>query len=666
VAERHFPLDANGNGSILEMNLGVNIQDNYLKMRVGEAEYLKDMLYQKDTPIKRDPFSQYNTEDWSGIYPFRGAHQYIDKSNVSRILAATSTGAITEIDTASHTDRVTGLSVNTEVTFETALGRVITANGAEAPRVGDETDWRVFGAIAAVSDLDVAATGSGSFTGTWYHIVIPVKEISEDVAEIYADWSNVIETTAVSKAQFGLTWTDIVDTRIDKYWVFRTRAGNTGPYYRVARVDPGDESYTDTTTDANLSVIKSPLQGVWGTCPIAKYVAYSGNRVAMGNLVNEENAVQVSQRASGKYDVEAFHTGNQSKVLAPGNGPLTGIKAIGDRGDETRETNHLFMGQNGSCYLLPETDPRQPLIEISGEIGLIGPGAIAQWNSYVFWVDKKRGLVYWRFGQDQPWKIGDKIDPVFFGGGNLKLLANQGDDNIKLEVWNDQLKIITKNNSTTTGGDRAYLLDLSSFIPADEKTARETARFTGPFYNQNSDQSKTLGFSFCLPLLDRTLLLFDNQNGTILKNDSTATQDYIGGDLVNIQHRISTGALLAIGLSREKAITYAYVNHFSSSDHTLYVMGEYSKINVEVDLEVINTSYEWFDDDDETFPWETDSGDPYPWSYDSFGSEGPVNWGAQGKWFRLDLQGNDTDKNYAFFGFAFKWRFNANTTVSWV
>ena len=344
---RHFPTTIEGEG-IWEPLGGINLFDNVLKMSSNECVFLQEMLYNRNTPIKRFPFTQHSTEDWSAETPFRGATEYIDADDSARILFATENGKIVEyVNDSSSTDRVTGLSTGADVNFSSAIGRVIAANGSDDPRVGEKTTWRQFGAAPSIGDLATAASGSGSFTGTWLHIVIPVKEIDSNTAEIYGDWSNITTTTAASDAQFDLTWTDVVDTRVDKYWVFRTKDATSGPFFRVDRVNTSVQAYTDTTTDANLSAIKSPLLGVWGEAPQSKYVAYSGNRVAMAHITDtadQENAFQLSQIMANTYDGEAFPTEGHT-IFCPGPGSLTGVKAIGNTGEDIRK-NHLFVGQS--------------------------------------------------------------------------------------------------------------------------------------------------------------------------------------------------------------------------------------------------------------------------------------------------------------------------------
>ncbi len=637
MPHHHYPKDRNRNDSVAEINLGLNLTDNILKTKVGEAVVLQNMQYERNTPIKRDMFSQKSTETWSGEGRFRGGHEYIDRDNTSRLLFGVNTGKIVEFTNASSSsERVTGLTVGGDIRFTDNLGRVVAVNGNEAPRVGEGASWRIFGAIAKVTDLAVAASGSGSFTGTYLHIVIPVKEISADVAEIYGDWSNIISTVAASDGQFDLTWSDIVDSRITKYWVFRTKVGVGAPFFRVARVAPAAEAYTDTTADASLSAQKPPALGTWGTAPISKYVAFSGNRIVMAHLLDnadEENALHVSQLSSNSFDTEAYNT-QGAKIFVPGGGPITGILGVGETGEESRRTNHLFIGQPKSAWLLPETDTKQRIIEISGEVGLINDRAIAQWNSYIFWVDRKRGLVFWRVGQDSPWEIGDKIAPIFFGGGNQTLTKNQTDANITLEVWNDQLLITVRDDNTKTGANKTYLMDLTNFQPVDRITAEQTARFTGPWTGP--------GMDFYVALADRELVLFDSENNEILKNDTTAIQDYIGGTNTNAQVKILSGAFLKESLRLIKTPHFAYIYHFTDNVPIVRLRGEFDKEITDINISVVSYSLEWDD-----IVW-----DDLTWLFPAFQAEGPVNFGTHAKFWQLEIIKDDTDNNYAFFGFA--------------
>jgi hypothetical protein len=634
---KHFPTDKYRNPLAYQLNGGINLLDRLLLMRSGESCILKDLYYKKDTLIKRYPFTRYSTEDWSSEAPFKGLTEYIDTDNNKRLLFATQIGKIHEYLTASSSvERVSGLTVGQDVFFSSILGRVVAVNGSDAPKVGDKTSWREFGALPAVSTLAVTPSGSGSFTGTWLHIVVPVKEIDSDTAEIYADWSNIITSIASANSQFDLTWTDVVDSRINKYWVFRTQIGVQGPFYRVARVNTGVQAYTDTTTDANLEVIKAPLSGRWGQAPTGKFCAFSGSRLAMANFSSEENAVHVTMRVNNTYDCEGFPISDH-KIYIPGDGPITGIAGIGDRGNESNRTNHLFIGQLKSCYLLPETDPKQKLIEISGEIGLINNRAIVQHGSYIFWVDGRKGLVFWKIGMDAPWVITDKIKPIFLGGGNQSLTENQADSDITLSIYEDQLLITVRDDSSKNGCNKIYLMDLNSFIPDDESTARKTARFTGPWEGP--------GFALMLELSDKTLLSFDNENEEILHHDSTATKDYIKGESINVKPRILTGPFLNTVLSPVKHVNYFYLYHYSESVPSVQLIGEYGTTQTPVIVTPITYGFLWDD-----ITW-----DDIEWLEPTWQAEGPVDWNARGKWFQLDINKDDSDIGYAFFGFALKY-----------
>ncbi len=620
---------------------GLNLEDELFEMLPGEASILQNLLYRKNTPVKRSPFVRKSTESWGGTTPFRGIHEYIDQDNTSRLLIGTNDGKIKEFSSAtSHNDRVTGLGSGNEIRFADAIGRVVSVNGEDAPRVGNGTSWRVFGALAAISNLAVAASGSGSFTGTYLHIVIPVKEIDSNNAEIYGDWSNIITTVAASDGQFDLTWTDISDSRCDKYWVFRTKVNVGAPFFRVARVDISTEAYTDTTADADLESINPPALGVWGTAPIAKYTAAAGNRIVMAHLLDnadEENVIQVSRAAANTYDCEAFdHSYGQGRVRCPGSGPIMGILGVGESGDESRRTNHTFIGQPRSCWLLPETDPTQRLIQISDDIGLINDRAVAQWNAYIFWIDKKKGLVFWRIGQASPWEIGDKINPVFFGGGNQTLTANQGDANISLKVWNDQLWITVRDDTTKECANKCYVMDLNAFIPDSEAMAKETARFTGPEVGPC--------FGFLYPLVNKNMVILDSHNETILQDDSTEDQDYVTED-TNVIVKIMTAPFLALTPTNDKDIRILEIFHYTNSDPTVKIYVEYGHIVTDVDVDVIQYNFTWDD-----IAW-----DDIDWVEPSWRAEGPVDWGTVGRWFRLYIEKDDADTNYAFGGFACKY-----------
>lgn len=619
------------------------MQDNFLKMRLGECAVLKNIRYVKNTPVKRSGFTRWNNQSWLDYGVFKSAHEYIDNDDVTRVLVGTNNGKILEVTTTTRTKKVTGLDSNSDIRFTSALGRVIAVNGANAPRVGNKTVWREFGALPAVSDLAVAASGTGSFTGNFIHIVVPVKELASGTAEIYGDWSNIITTTAASDAQFDLTWTDVSDSRVEKYWIYRTKANLSGPLYYVAAVNTGVEAYTDTMTDANLSATTAPYLGLWGTAPVAKYVAYSGDRVTLANLSGEENAIHFSQRAANPYDVEAFPNANSpeiSKIYVPGNGPIKGTKTIGAIGADGKQTNHLFVGQPSSCYLIKDTDPKERIIEISNKIGLINDKAVAQWSSYIFWVDPIEGLMFWKEGLERPWKIGDKIDPIFFGGGNQGQTENQSNSDITMTVYDDQLMITVRNDGTATEGKETYLMDLNSFYPTDEEVAAKTAIFTGPWSNTG------LGMAFYLPLAERKLLLFDNQNLEILKYDGTSVVDYIGGTETLAKPRVLTGAFLNETLRNRKSMTRVWVFCYSDNAPTVRVKGDFGNLNVAATMVVPAYKFDWVDDDGDEFEW-----DDITWGLDGWYAEGGVDFNNYSRWFQLDVEWNTIPNNaLAIFG----------------
>ncbi len=644
----HFPTDEKGSPSQLQITDGLNLEDNLLEMQSSEAAMLREMLYKKNTPIQREPFSKYSTVDYSLIAPFKGSFEYNDLDGNKRLLTATDNGKILEWTAAgTNADRVTGLTVSMDGRFAPVLGHVVVANGADEPRAGLATAWRVYGAPARVTTFGIASVGVGSFNGNYLHIIIPVIESdptdsdADAVGLVFGDWSDIQLTSASNIAQFGLIWTDVADARINKYWVYRTKVGLSGPFFRVARVAAvagvSGGTFGDTVAEAALSAVNPPIKGVWGTAPIGKYVVFSGSRVVMANLetVGAENAFHVSQACANAYDGEAFPT-SRHRVICFGQGPIKGILAIGDTGGEAKKANHLFIAQEKSCYLLPDTDPFTPLIEISGEIGLLNDQAIAQWGTYIFWVDRKKGLCFWRVGQDSPWEIGDKIRPIFFGGGNENLTANQGDSNISLEVWNDQLLITVRDDITKTGGNKAYVMDLNAFQPVDRLVAKRSARFTGPW---------TIPCAYFLALSNKTLLCFDNQNKAILYYDTVATQDNIGGVLTNVKPKIKTAAILKGSKTSQKLLRYAYIYHFTNTAVTLRVMSEYLRVVSEQDVDPTLNEFTW-----EDITW-----DDIEWIFSTWAGEASIEWGTEGRWFQLEFEKDDQDKNYAFFGIALKY-----------
>lgn len=628
---------------------GLNLADNMFEVKTSEATILQNMLFRRKSFLQRYPFRNYSTTDFTADGIFRGRHDYKTTAGTARLLFLTNGGKIKErLTSSTEADRVTGLSTSTDGHFATVFDACFFANGVTL-RVGRDTTWRVGGSPAAVSNLAVGTSAGATIAaGTYYHIVIPVIEVG-GISVVFADWSNIVKTTlGGAVASLNLTWTDIVDTRVTAYLVFRTASSQTD-FRSVARVAAGVGAYTDSTVDASLPVVVSggpsrpPRQFAWGESPNGKIIVFSGNRLVHLNLgTGLENALKTSQIAGTSYEAEGFPSDDSTLIRALKDGSITCGFPIGETGDKSSRANNLFVAQESACYILPETNPDLPLQEISGAIGCISQRAIAQDGSYLFF-QSRRGVEFWPGAGRDIWLISDMIQPVFAGGGNQLLTANQSDSDIQYCIAENHLWIAVRDDSLLTGANKLYCLDLLKFRREFNPSAPlEAVRWTGPISNTG------LGFGLLLKRLDDTFVVFDNANKRILSYDKTGTQDEIDDVNTDIPVVIQMGALLTEDAIQQKTLHYAHVLQLTSSETTLKILAEFERIINQSTLEPNTYSFEWTD-----ITW-TD----LEWVTDTWFSETPFDYGSVScKWFVPRLEKTDSQVDYAFFGFIF-WMWN--------
>ncbi|HLP41576.1 MAG TPA: hypothetical protein VK465_08730 [Fibrobacteria bacterium] len=634
---------------VISPQRGLNLADNLFEVRHDEATILKNMIFRRNSLVQRYPFRNYSTTDFTAEGVFRGKHDYKTTGGTARLLFLTNSGKVKERTSSStEADRVTGLSTGLDGHFATVYDACFFSNGTDALRVGRDTTWRVGGSPAAVSDLAVAQNaGAGIAAGTYLHIVIPVIEVS-GVSVVFADWSNIVRTVVAAPiASFGLTWTDIVDTRITAYLVFRTAANGTD-FRSAARVAPGVGAYTDATLDTALPVTvsgapsrPSPM-GSWGVPPTAKVVVWSGKRLVFLNLgAGLENALQTSRVAGTSYDAEGVPASSEDGSLAPTrvrlpkDGPITCGFPIGETGENSTRSNNLFVGQENACFILPETNPDSPLIEISGMLGPISQRAIAQDGSFLFF-QSRRGVEFWPGSGRDIYLISDKVEPIFGGGGNQQLTANQSTTDIEYEVAENHLWITIRDDSNATGANKCYLLDLlkfrREFTPAAPSAA---ARFVGPIENTG------MGFGHLLRRLDDTLVVFDNQNKRIMSYDKTGTQDQIADTNTDMPVVIQSGALLREDPISQKTLNFAHILQFTSSSTTFRILAEFERVISQADAEPNTYNLAW-----EDLTW-----DDIDWQFDTWFSETPLDYGAINcKWCVARIEKTDSQVSFAYFG----------------
>ncbi len=637
---------------VISPQRGINLADNLFEVKSDEATILQNMLFRRNSFLQRYPFRNYSSTDFTADGIFRGRHDYKTTAGTARLLFYTNGGKIKErLTSSTEADRVTGLSSSVDGHFTTVFDACFFANGSTL-RVGRDTTWRVGGSPAAVSNLAVGTSAGATIAaGVYYHVVIPVIEVG-GISVVFADWSNIVKTTVGGGgvASLNLTWTDIVDTRITAYLVFRTAANQTD-FRSISRVATGVGAYTDSTLDTALPVVVSggpsrpPQQFAWGEAPNGKIVVFSGNRLVHLNLgTGLENALQTSQIAGTSYEAEGVPSDDSTLVRALKDGPILCGFPIGETGDKSSRANNLFIGQESACYILPETNPDLPLQEISGAIGCISQRAIAQDGSYLFF-QSRRGVEFWPGSGRDIWLLSDKIQPIFSGGGNQALTANQSDLDIQYAIAENHLWIAVRDDSLVTGANKIYCLDLLKFRREFNPSAPLSAvRWIGPIKNAG------LGFGLLLKRLDDTLVVFDNANKRILSYDKTGVQDQIAGVDTNIPLVIQSGALLREDPIQQKTLHYAHILQFTGSETTLRILAEFERVISEAAVAANTYSLSW-----EDISWSD-----LQWVTDTWFSETPFDYGSIAcKWCVARIEKTDSQVDYAFFGLIlWLWNFS--------
>lgn len=627
---------------------GLNKADNLMQVRPDEAIDLKNALFVGGTILQRSAFTELSETDFSSDGRFRGAHDYQAPGADARLLWYTNDGEIKEFLTAStEAVRVTGLATGIEGDFATAYDAVIFANGSDTPRIGRGTTWRAMGSPAAVSNLLVGTTGAaGIAAGTYLHIVVPVIDVS-GVAVVFADWSNIVKTTiGAAVTQFDLTWTDVVDSRVTRYLIFRTLAGGSD-FRSIGVVNAGVGAFTDNFADSSLPVVVSggvsrpPPQYSWGSAPIAKLAAFAGNRVVFGNIPSGslQNAIQTSRIAGTAYEAEGFPADGSTIVRMPGNGDITALIPIGTTDPQGR-ANDLFIGQPTACYILPETNPDYPLTTISEYLGPINKNAWAKDGNWVFF-HSRRGVEFWPGSGRDIYLISDKIRPVFTGGGPQQISGNLSDSEISYTIAKNQLWITVRVGASSTGPDQVYLLDLQQFRAAFYPTVpSKGSRFSGPFKNDEPD-STHLGFGILLPRLDGSLVCFDSQNGRILKYDADGSQDYIAGTAYDIPLRIECTGLMREDATPQKILCNGKLYILSNSIVAVEIRTEFDRLISNLVMDPNSYGFEWTDITWDDITWEFQT-----WYHDMVFEFCET----VGKWFTYALTKTDSEANTAFGG----------------
>lgn len=642
------PLRKYPSKGLLYPSRGLNKADNLLQVRPDEAVDLTNALFVGDTLLQRSAFRPYSTTDFSTPGRFRAAHDYRAPGASARLLFYTNDGKIKEYLTSStESDRVSGLATGIEGDFTTVYDAVAFANGSDAPRIGRGTSWRQLGSPAAVSNLAVGTSAGATIAaGTYLHIVVPVIDVS-GVAVVFADWSNIVRTVlGGAVGQFNLTWTDVSDTRITRYLVFRTEAGATD-FRSVGAVNAGVGAFTDNFADSSLPVtvsggISRPHpQYSWGVPPLSRLVAFAGNRLVFGNIPtgSKQNALKTSRKAGNAYEAEGVPSDDSTLVNLPGDGDLTALIPISTTDPQGR-ANDLFIGQPTACYILPETNPDYPLTTISEYLGPISKNAWAKDGNWVFF-HSQRGVEFWPGSGRDIFLISDKIRPVFTGGGPQQVGGSLSDSDISYKVANNQLWITVRTDASSTGGDAVYLLDLQQFrMSFYPQAPSKGARFSGPLKNLEPETTR-LGFGILLPRIDGTLLNFDNQNNRILFYDPDGSQDSIDGADYDVPLRIEQTGIMREDLTPQKVLCNGKLYILSNSIVSVEVRAEFERLIST--LVVDPNAYE--------FAWQDLVWQDLTWVYQTWYHDMTFEFCEMvGKWFSFVVAKLDSEANTAYGG----------------
>lgn len=628
---------------ILSPKLGLNLADNKFEVRPDEALELRNMLFIRDSLVQRRPFRPYSTTDFAAFGRARGAHDYQAPGAAARLLWYTNDGRIKEwLTSSTEADRVTGLATGIEGDFATVYDAVVFTNGSDSPRIGRGATWRQFGSPAAVSTLAVGTTGAaGIAAGTYLHIVIPVIDVS-GVAVVFADWSNIVRTViGAAVTSFNLTWTDVSDSRITRYLVFRTLVGGSD-FRSIGVVNAGVGAFTDNFADSSLPVTVSggvsrpPPQYSWGVPPIATIACVSGQRVVFGNVAvgTRQNAIATSRKAGTSYEAEGFPADGSTIVLMPQDGDVTALIPISTT-DPNGRANDTFIAQPNACYILPETNPDAPLVTISEALGIVSKDAWAKDGNWIFF-KSRRGVEFWPGSGRDIYLVSDKFQPIFDGGGNQALSASQSDTDIRFEIAENQLWMIIRDSGSVTGGNKVYCMDLLKFRREfNPQNPSYSARVTGPINNTG------LGFGILLRRLDGTLINFDNQNSRVLFYDKTASVDSVDGTDTNVPIAIEQTGIMRESVSAQKVLCYMLAYIFTNSQITVTVKGEFDRLLSTATVTPNGYGLVWYD-----ISWSD-----IEWLYDTWFQDVAFDFCAiVGKWFSYRFEKSDSESATAFFG----------------
>lgn len=636
----------------IKLSRGLNLSDNLLEMDREDAALLKNLTWTRNTLQRRKGFQRYSTQDWSAETKFRGGTEFVDRWGNRRLLVGTDTGKIIERQsTTTRTTIKSGLATLQEVHFAPAFGAMFAANGQDTPRRIDGNSTaatacteRVMGPPVPIENVAIAAGAAGNPSGTYLGIVTAVREES-GIKVLESDWSNLAEVT-VSSQKLVFTWDATADSRVTHYYVYHTDAADSVPYY-AGKVTVGTLTLTVDLEDADLIQNRpAPLHYRNGVPPAGEFIVHSGGRMIIGALSSAGNAFHCGLAGSDSFIVEnfpiydaanlEFYEGGNHVVMLPGQGKMKAARAVGETGEKSARANNLWVAQENSCYMLPDSNPNNPLQEISSQIGCIGQRAHAQYGQGIFF-QSRRGVEFWPGNGKTIYLVSDQISPVFTGGGNQQLTANQADTDITYAVDGDTLLVTVKDDSTKACANKTYCLDLLKFMK-DFAGGTTIGRWAGPWQNN--------GFGLFIPLSNRGLVLLDNQDITMLYRHATSYADWVNGADVTASVRILGGPVMKEFKMARNKLHFLDLFAFTNTDSTLRLIGENGAYDQSgITIAAVNYTFNWAD-----ITW-----DDLTWQYNTWHSEVALPWSAVGHFFQLDITNNDATGDFVFYGYALRY-----------
>jgi hypothetical protein len=617
---------------LLRGQRGLNMVD-YL-LNIGPEFTLKsqNVYFFRKTLRRRRGFTRLSTEDWSAA-SWVGGHEFLDAYGNSRLLVARGNGDILEYQSAAASAAVkAGLATDQETYFATLFGATFAANGDDPLQRIDATEnplvectSRDAGVPAKPSLVVTAGTATGQ-TGDYAFVATSVIEDGSGTKLLESDWSDLFLLTLADTKQSGTVTPGEVDARVTHHYIYRTDEGGAQPKY-MTKVTAAAPVFTNVNVADSALGAFAPMRSKNAVPPTApeKVIACGARLVLL-----KGNVAYFSPSGLNAYDLEAFPT----QLTAPGPGPFKGGVAIPNPGG-TPGTNSLFLGQENSCCVLFNCDPTRPLTNLSPEIGLMNSRAIATRGKGVFFVDRRRGVMWWPGEGEEIYGVGDLINSILTGEGYQSVSVNDGDANVTLSVWRDMLLLTVRDDNTKTGANKVYQMDLLAFERDLLKYGPGGAAvWAGPWTGP--------GFSRFIPMADRTLVLLDNQNRYLLKWDTTTFKDYIAGAEAAVLPAIRLGPSMRETLEENKRIHQFYLYAYANQNSSLRIIGEEGRIDLS-DIALVPINYADLPVID--IPLVDIAVINEAWK-----SQAQVDWSVVAVWFIFEVSTADEDNDWIFVG----------------